>query len=133
MVGSEGGGSDFAGMLGNMGGIGGMGGGPGASPEDAEKFNQMLKEEMKKTTGQDDDFDIAEMSAMLSESLGAMRQAVKDGTVTKKEVAELEVSLGCSLKEVITMTEAAVKMSRGAPELESMVSLFKQLQVIKNK
>jgi hypothetical protein len=133
MVGSEGAGSDFAGMLGNMGGIGGMGGGPGASPEDAEKFNQMLKEEMKKTTGQDDDFDIAEMSAMLSESLGAMRQAVKDGTVTKKEVAELEVSLGCSLKEVITMTEAAVKMSRGAPELESMVSLFKQLQVIKNK
>jgi hypothetical protein len=120
-------------MLGNMGGIGGMGGGPGASPEDAEKFNQMLKEEMKKTTGQDDDFDIAEMSAMLSESLGAMRQAVKDGTVTKKEVAELEVSLGCSLKEVITMTEAAVKMSRGSPELESMVSLFKQLQVIKNK
>lgn len=134
MVGSEGAGSDFAGMLGNMGGLGGMGGGgPGASPEDAEKFNQMLKEEMKKTTGQDDDFDMAEMSAMLSESLGAMRQAVKDGTVTKKEVAELEVSLGCSLKEVITMTEAAVKMSRGSPELESMVSLFKQLQVIKNK
>ena len=134
MVGSEGAGSDFAGMLGNMGGIGGMGGGgPGASPEDAEKFNQMLKEEMKKTTGQDDDFDMAEMSAMLSDSLGVMRQAVKDGTVTKKEIAELEVSLGCSLKEVVTMTEAAVKMSRGAPELESMVSLFKQLLVIKNK
>lgn len=139
MVGGESGMSDLAGMLGNMGGIGGMGGGLGGeggvnpTPEEAAEYQRLLQEEMKKA-GQDiDPRGLEKMSEDLMGQLGFMRQALRDGSVTRENVIELEQNIGISMDEMLNLSNAATKMPGSPSELAEMIALFKQLIAIKNK
>ena len=139
MMGGEGGAGmgDLAGMLGNMGGMpgGGMGGnGKGMPDMDDAAFEEMMKQARQETGNGDGDMDASEMANVLNESLGQMRQQLKDGQVTKENVKELEQSMNMGLKEMISMIEMARKVAgKKMPELEDMLSLFKQLLAVKNK
>ena len=128
---------DLAGMLGNMGGMpgGGMGGnGKGMPDMDDAAFEEMMKQARQETGNGDGDMDASEMANVLNESLGQMRQQLKDGQVTKENVKELEQSMNMGLKEMISMIEMARKVAgKKMPELEDMLSLFKQLLAVKNK
>ena len=139
MMGGDGAGmGDLAGMLGNMGGLGGMGGMGGPSDKgefqmDEAAFNEKMKQAQKEAGGGEMDMDPAQMATMLNETLGQMRQQLKDGSVTKDDVAELERSMGIGLKEMINMVEMAKKMSgkQKIPEIDEMLTVFKQLLKLK--
>ena len=142
MMGGEGGAGmgDLAGMLGNMGGMpgmpgGGMGGnGKGMPDMDDAAFEEMMKQARQEAGDADGAMDASEMANVLNESLGQMRQQLKDGQVTKENVKELEQSMNMGLKEMISMIEMARKVAgKKMPELEDMLSLFKQLLAVKNK
>jgi hypothetical protein len=74
------------------------------------------------------------MAGMLSESLGQMRQQLKDGSLNKENILELEKSMGMGLKEMVGMVEMAKKMAgkQKIPEIDEMLGLFKQLLALKN-
>ena len=142
MMGGEGGAGmgDLAGMLGNMGGMpgmpgGGMGGGGKGMPDmDDAAFEEMMKQARQEAGDTNGDMDASEMANVLNESLGQMRQQLKDGQVTKENVKELEQSMNMGLKEMISMIEMARKVAgKKMPELEDMLALFKQLLAVKNK
>lgn len=127
---------DFASMMGNMGkggGGGGKGGDMGGMDEAA--FAEMMKDfEKNGGGGGEGDMDPAEMAGMLSESLGQMKQQLKDGSLNKENILELEKSMGMGLKEMVGMVEMAKKMAgkQKIPEIDEMLSLFKQLLALKN-
>lgn len=123
---------DLAGMLGNMGGMGGPGAKGGPQMDEAA-FDEMMKKAQKDAGGGDKDMDPAEMAKMLNESLVQMKQQLKEGSVTKDDVIELERSMGMGMKEMVGMVEMAKKMAgkQNIPEIDEMLALFKQLLTLK--
>ena len=76
-----------------------------------------------------------EVQAMSKDAVGAVKQSLADGSITKKDVEELEKIMGMDVSSLAKMIDNGqvdkAKLRQMGPEFEEMLDLFKQLAKIK--
>jgi hypothetical protein len=79
--------------------------------------------------------DPAEVQAMSNDAISALKQALQDGSVTKKDVEELEKMMGVDVKQLVKMMDSGQVDKEKLKELGSdfgeLVDLFRALSKIK--
>jgi hypothetical protein len=76
-----------------------------------------------------------EMAAMSKDALKEVKASLQDGTVTRKDVEELEKIMGMDMKQLSGMINSGqvdkAKLAEMGPEFAEMLEVFKQLGDIK--
>ena len=76
-----------------------------------------------------------EVQAMSKDAVGAVKASLADGSITKKDVEELEKIMGMDVKTLANMIDNGQvdkqKLAQMGPEFTEMLDLFKQLAKIK--
>ena len=131
---------DLGGMMDMLGGAGGgdpaameemlkkMGDGAGGMPD----FGSVAgMEGMPDMSGMSD----AEVQAMSKDAIGAVKQSLADGSITREDVKELEKIMGMDVSSLAKMIDNGqvdkAKLAQMGPEFTEMLDLFKQLAKIK--
>ena len=150
---------DLGGLMDSLGDLGGLGGADGNL--DMEKLMEQMggadgmegMEEMMKQMGVDpsalmgegglppdfnpDNMDPKEMAQMSADAMGAVRESLAAGDITKDDVAELEKLMGGDINELLAMMKGGnvdkSKLREMGPDLEELLSVFKDLAKIKNQ
>ncbi|KAJ1439311.1 hypothetical protein B484DRAFT_444090 [Ochromonadaceae sp. CCMP2298] len=118
------GGADMAGMEEMMGqmGQGGAGGFPGGGggPDGIPDMSNMNPEDV---------------AAMSKEAMGAVKQALAEGSLGRNDVLEFEKMIGMDVKKMVGMMESGKvdkrQLQKLSPDLAEMMDVFRQLAAIK--
>ena len=131
---------DLRGMMDMLGGAGG---------DKSAAMEEMLKSMGDGTNGMPDFSSMAgmkgmpdmdgmneeEVQAMSREAITAVKQSLEDGSITRKDVQELEKIMGMDVSSLAKMIDNGqvdkAKLAQMGPEFVEMLDLFKQLAKIK--
>jgi len=128
MAKGEGGMGDLGGMMEAMSKGGGMPGMEGMPDLSGMPGMEGMPEGMP-------DMSPEEMAAMSKDALKEVKASLQDGTVTRKDVEELEKIMGMDMKQLSGMINSGqvdkAKLAEMGPEFAEMLEVFKQLGDIK--
>jgi len=141
---------DLGGLLEGLGGA--MGGDGQMDPAALEKMMQdmgglegledMDMKKLMEGMGGDmggfdpENMDPGELARMSADAMGAVKESLREGAITKADVAELEKMMGGDINELLKMMQGGdvdkAKLRELGPDFQELLGVFKDLARVKN-